>query len=283
VASLAAMPDLAERAQALDWYHTLDLPGGVTTSGHFDTRGAVRHVPLPADLTGKRVLEIGTWDGFWAFELERRGAQSVTAIDLDDPAGWDWPPRVHATAARHGGIEYLDRFKRGSAAFELAHEALDSRVERRNLSVYDLDPEVHGRFDLVFLGTLLLHLRDPVGALARIRSVCAGDFVVCDAIELIPSLLRPRTPTARLEAVDQPWWWQPNVAAFHRMLVSAGFRITHRSRPYFIPLGPSHPVPPLREVARSWRTPEGREALIIRFAGIPHVAARAVPLDGDRG
>jgi tRNA (mo5U34)-methyltransferase len=97
-----AMPALADRVAELSWYHTIDLPGGIVTPGQFDTRGAVAHVPLPASLEGARCLDVGTWDGFWAFEMERRGAASVTAIDLDDAARWDWPPRVRAAAEPHG-------------------------------------------------------------------------------------------------------------------------------------------------------------------------------------
>src|SRR6478735_9319868 len=84
--------DLDARARELSWYHSLELAPGVVTPGFFDTRPTVAKVPLPADLTGKRCLDVGTWDGFWAFEMERRGAASVTAIDLDDPQQWDWPP-----------------------------------------------------------------------------------------------------------------------------------------------------------------------------------------------
>jgi tRNA (mo5U34)-methyltransferase len=268
--------DLDARVRALSWYHTIDLPHGVVTPGHFDTRPAVAHVPLPADLSARRCLDVGTWDGFWAFEMERRGAASVTAIDLDDADRWDWPPRVRIAGARHGP-EYLSQFRRGTAGFDLAHEALGARVERLDLSVYDLAPERVGTFDVVFLGSLLLHLRDPVAALDAIRRVCGGVLVCSEAIELIPSLLRPRTPTARLDGLDQPWWWQPNVAAFHRMLTSAGFAIARRSRPYFIPLGAEHGVPPWRHALTSLRTAAGREGLLVRALGVPHVAAAAVP------
>ena len=64
------------------------------TAGWFDTRATVRKVPLPASLAGKRCLDVGTWDGFWAFEMERRGAESVLAIDLQDQDQWDWPPET---------------------------------------------------------------------------------------------------------------------------------------------------------------------------------------------
>jgi tRNA (mo5U34)-methyltransferase len=274
----AAQATLAERAAALSWYHTLDLPGGVETAGHFDTRPTVAHVPLPDRLDGKRCLDVGTWDGFWAFEMERRGAASVTAIDLDDPARWDWPPEARLRLDRDADrLAYLAEYKKDAAGFQLAKEALGSSVERIDCSVYDLDPEVHGTFDFVFLGSLLLHLRDPVRALSALRGVCSGEAVIADTIELLPSLLRPRTPTARLEGLDQSWWWQPNAAAFRRMVRSAGFDIVEQTGIYFLPTGASHPRPPVYQGWRELLTAGGREKMIIRLKGIPHTAVRATP------
>jgi hypothetical protein len=61
------------------WYHTIDLPGRGPTPGYFDTRRAPAHVPWPRQLSGGRCLDVGTFDGFWAFEMERRGAFEVVA------------------------------------------------------------------------------------------------------------------------------------------------------------------------------------------------------------
>ena len=83
---------LAEQVKAFPvWYHTLDLGDGVVTEGFFDHRPVLERYPIPADLTGMRCLDVGTMDGFWAFEMERRGAAEVIAIDLDDPEALDWP------------------------------------------------------------------------------------------------------------------------------------------------------------------------------------------------
>jgi tRNA (mo5U34)-methyltransferase len=270
--------DLAARAAELDWYHTIELAPGVVTSGFFDTRPTVAEVPLPASLAGKRCLDVGTWDGFWAFEMERRGAASVTAIDIEDPRRWDWPPQAMFGAAGRDRLAYLEQFKSGAASFALAREALGSSVERVDCSVYDLDPEVHGTFDFVFLGSLLLHLRDPVRALDRVRSVCSGEAVFAETIELIPTLLRPRTASVRLEGLDESWWWQPNAAAFRRMVLSAGFEIVEQTGVYFLPTGRSHPNPPLWRSWRSLFSARGRERLIIRARGLPHTAVRARPL-----
>src|SRR3954447_15154722 len=78
-----------ERARQLGWYHTLELPG-LTTEGVFDLRLYLDRYGLPDDMAGIRALDVGTWDGFWAFEMERRGA-TVVALDLDDERDLDWP------------------------------------------------------------------------------------------------------------------------------------------------------------------------------------------------
>ena len=130
----------------------------------------------------------------------------------------------------------------------------------------------------MFVGDLLLHLRDPVGALERVRSVCTGELVVADVVELVPTLLRPRMPVARLEARGRPWWWLPNRAGLERVVESAGFEIVARSGLYFVPLGPAHPRPGRAGALRSLASPAGREQLIGLMRGIPHAAVRARPL-----
>ena len=259
------------------WYHSIELPDGTVTPGHFDLRPVTGIVPLPDRLDGKRCLDVGTWDGFWAFEMERLGAAEVVAIDIDDPDRWDWPPRERLSAAR-GGLAVLAETKRPGAGFAFAAAALGSAARRVERSVYELDPSVDGRFDIVFMGSLLLHLRDPVAALDRVRSVCAGQAVIADAVEAIPSWLRPRTPVARLDGTERPWWWQPNRAALHQMVRSAGFEIVEATGVYFVPTGIAHPRPGIRGLIREAVTPQGREAIVGALRGVPHAAVRATPL-----
>src|SRR5262249_41743775 len=138
------------------WYHTLDLPDGTTTPGWFDTRGAPAEAGLPLSLGGKRCLDVGTFDRFWAFEMEPRGAREVVALDVADPTSLDWP-----YDERHRGPELLETWGTGRGpGFAAAASALRSTVRRVGGSVYDLDEQVAGRFDLVLCGALLLHLRD---------------------------------------------------------------------------------------------------------------------------
>src|SRR5579864_5530599 len=145
-----------------EWYHSIELEPGLVTPGWFDTRAVAGQLPWP-DLRGKRCLDVGTFDGFWAFEMERRGAAEVVAIDVLDPKAWDWPVNSSSDTVRTIG----ERKARGEG-FELAKAALGSRVIRHELSVYDLDPVEVGAFDFVYLGSLLLHLQNPVRALEHV-------------------------------------------------------------------------------------------------------------------
>jgi len=252
------------------WYHTIDLGDGRVTPGWFDVRPAVPRVPLPADLAGRRVLDVGTWDGFWAFELERRGAAEVIAIDLEDPRDWDWP----AAAVRNGGVDFLRGFKAGDRGFHLAHAALGSRVERRDASVYDLDPAVHGTFDLVFVGDLLLHLRDPVRALERVAAVAAGGSVVLyEGVDPVATWTHPRTPLARLDDAPRGTWWVPNRAGLLQMAATAGLTVDVATGLFFVPFGTGQAPPAARTCVPLTRA--GRQNLVLRSRGVPHVALRA--------
>ncbi len=115
------------------WFHTIDLGNGVVTPGADDSPFKLRTIGMPADLTGKRVLDIGAWDGFFSFEAERRGG-TVMAVDH-----YVW-----------SGTGILDK-----GGFDLAKRALGSNVEERTLRVEELPSAGLGQFDVVlFLGVL---------------------------------------------------------------------------------------------------------------------------------
>jgi tRNA (mo5U34)-methyltransferase len=263
-----------------DWYHTIELGPGVVTPGIVDVRGIVSRVPMPPSLAGMRCLDIGTWDGFWAFEMERRGAAEVHAVDVPDPYQWDWPARARIRETYDGGKANLELIRRNGNGFPIAREALGSSVERHEMTVYEISPEALGTFDFVFVGSILLHLRDPVGALERIRTLATGGVVFNECIEFVLSKLLPRTPMARLDSDDRVWWWQVNVAALHSMIEQAGFEILERGSPYFVPFGPRYEVPAQgpRDVVRRLRSPKGWEELVMFRRGIAHAAIRCRPL-----
>lgn len=224
---------LADRVEALDWYHTFDLPGGIVTPGLFDHRSIVDRLPIPASLQGRRCLDAASSDGFFAFELARRGAKEVVSVDLADTSRQDWqrPPSDPETLT--GGSGRADR------AFALVQEALSTNIKRVDQSLYDLSPEELGTFDFVFMGNILLHLSDPARALRALATVTEpnGALLSFEVINLMMTVLRPRTPIAQLWHEDHGRWWVPNMAGHRRLLHAGGWDVTDSGGPLFQPFG----------------------------------------------
>jgi tRNA (mo5U34)-methyltransferase len=211
-----AAAELARLVAGRPWYHTIELPHGIVTPGEYDHRALVPHYGIPGDLTGKRVLDVASADGFWTFELERRGAD-VTALDIETTADVDLPGPVRQRVAEQGLVDTIPD------GFRLAHKALGSRATHRTGTIYDLDPDQLGRFDLVHAGDVLLHLRDPLLALEQIRRVTGGQALLSDVFE--PSL--PVEADEGLHALylggGNAAWWRPSLQALVQMVADAGF------------------------------------------------------------
>ncbi|MFN2607556.1 MAG: class I SAM-dependent methyltransferase [Acidimicrobiales bacterium] len=211
----------------------MELAPGVVTPGIFDLRPTMSELPWP-DVEGRRCLDLATFDGFFAFELERRGAAEVIAIDIPDLMSLDWTfdsrpetaddlPGLGFPGARTGG------------GFRVAANALGSSVAWRAASVYDLNPADIGTFDVVFCGSILVHLRDPLRALEAIRRVCRGVLLSSEPIDPWLQLLALRRPVFRLDGSRMCQWWSPNAAGHERLLWAAGFDTMARSRPHVAP------------------------------------------------
>jgi tRNA (mo5U34)-methyltransferase len=231
------------------WYHTIDIAPGVVTPGWFDLRPIVNLMPWP-DVAGKRCLDIGTFDGYLAFELERRGASEVVAVDVEDHLLWDWPPDYAGPElARDPGFSGPPK----GDGFRLAKELLGSHVDLRAISVYDLDPADIGTFDVVLMGSLLLHLRDPIRALEAVRRVTNGYLLSSDQVELGLTLKGRHRPLFTLNGSGGACqWFNFNAAGHERLLYAAGFEITQRSKPYVVPFNqhPSQLPRNLRQLVR---------------------------------
>jgi len=191
---------LIARLQTFGWYHSIQLPSGEITPGLQtleQLRLRVRQFPIPEDLRGKRVLDIGAWDGWFSFEMERRGAQ-VVAVDAVQ-----------------------------SEKFLHARKLLGSKVEYHVADVYDLRPSELGVFDIVLFLGVLYHLKNPVLALERVCAlsrdlVCVESFVTDDGSdpEAKPSMEFYET-TELCGQFDN--WVGPNVACLLSFCRTAGF------------------------------------------------------------
>ena len=203
------------------WYHTLELAPGVLTPGQVDVRKTAAKL-LPADLSGMRALDVGTFDGFWAFELERRGAE-VVAIDVEAIDDAQWPPIHRARLQQMAGLLDVE-LGRG---FRSASELLGTSVRRVVCDVLELTPDaIGGPVDVAFMGALLVHLRDPVCALENVFAslVPGGRLYQLETVSLPLSVLHPRRPVAHFQVLGTDFnWWCANTATLRAWLRAAGF------------------------------------------------------------
>jgi tRNA (mo5U34)-methyltransferase len=199
---------------SLEWYHTLDLGNGLLTPGHYDHRDYLKYFGIPDDLSGKRALDIGAASGYFSFEMEKRGAE-VVAIDLPRWMGHDFGLHYKPDRTLKELESYLDE------PFKLAKHVLGSKVKMRKLNIYEISPKKLGFFDLVFCGSLLLHLTDPIKALWRIRSVTRDMAIIATGIHKDENA----KPLALFSGLSGgTTWWLPNKRCLEEMVASAGFK-----------------------------------------------------------
>lgn len=215
--------EIRSRVAALgQWFHNMDLGGVRTAPDHFlhdypANKWARFRDAIPADLTGKSVLDIGCNAGFYSIEMKRRGAERVVAIDTDD--------------------RYLEQAR-------LAAGVTGAEIEFRKLSVYDV-ALIGERFDIVLFMGVLYHLRHPLLALDLIHDHVAADLLIFQTMQRGSEQVHDTAEDyafSEQDHFDDPgyprlhfiehryagdWtnWWTPNAACSQAMLRSAGFEI----------------------------------------------------------
>ena len=255
---------------AVPWYHSIELPGGIVTPGEYDHRSSVQRLPIPATLAGKRCLDVGTHDGFWAFEMERRGASEVLAIDIDDPAQIDFPG-----APRPLSEDTLRFLSERRKAFGIARDCLGSKVERRNISVYQLTATRWGRLTsrswapcCTISATRSGLYRPSVGS-SRVSSSSTAVFSISKTVQ------HPRQPVMELLAwTDQPFWEVPNIAGLRRQFRAGGWNVDRITRPFFQGYGQGWVDPPIDWQPRNW--PSIPRHALLKFGAL-HVGVLASP------
>jgi tRNA (mo5U34)-methyltransferase len=204
------------------WFHNIELNGVLTAPEHFlgdYPRVKFRRfaAALPADLSGRSVLDIGCNAGFYSVEMKRRGARRVLGIDSDE--------------------RYL-------AQARFATEICEADIEFRQMSVYDL-ALLRERFDVVLFMGVLYHLRHPLLALDLIHEHVASDLMIFQSMQRgARSIADVATnyefsETGHFEQSDYPRlhfvehryandptnWWVPNRACTEAMLRASGFEV----------------------------------------------------------
>lgn len=188
----------AERLAKLGWYHSIELPDGSVIEGHQSLeqqRRRVAQFPIPEDLTGKRVLDIGAWDGWFSFEMERRGAD-VLALDAT----------------------------RNTKLLE-AKRLLGSRIDYRIGDICRLTWRDLGKFDIVLFFGVLYHLKHPLLALENVCGMCTDmafieSFVSDSNPDGIPVMEFYEAAELRGQLDN---WVGPNAACLLAFCRTAGF------------------------------------------------------------
>jgi tRNA (mo5U34)-methyltransferase len=181
-------------------YHSLELADGTIIPGLIGIdalKARIQSFPIPVDLRGKRVLDVGAASGWNSFEMERRGAE-VVAVDC---------------------VEFEE--------LHMARKLLGSKVDYRILDVDELTPDSVGRFDYVLFFGVLYHLRHPLLGLERICALTTeGAFVESFVTDTGPDPVAPCTlefyETNELGGqIDN--WCGPNTNCLMALCRAAGF------------------------------------------------------------
>jgi len=267
-------------ADEMRWYHTFDLPGGVVTRGLFDLRPLAPQLPMPLDLTGMRCLDAASSDGFWGFEMARRGASEVVSLDLADVTKQDFQHPGRALPAE------LPTASRADLAFHTVRTALGAdNVHRVDMSVHDVTTEDVGTFDYVFMGNILVHLSDPAAAVRAISRVLRDDaeLLSIETFSIALTLLSRRRPVASFFTADTRGadaqrndfnrWWLPNMSGHRALVAAGGVAVVQSGGPVFQKVGAWRARRPTR-VPRDLR--EAHFVAVVRPFGVPTSWVRAV-------
>jgi 2-polyprenyl-3-methyl-5-hydroxy-6-metoxy-1,4-benzoquinol methylase len=174
------------------WYHTIRFPHGLISQGTYDHQPVLKYYGFPKSLKNKSVLDVGAADGFFSFELEKRGAKSILAIDthkFDGSIG-------HSDISPAKINNYLKKYKqfenekkvfadicqlyqiKAPIRLLIAKKILKSKVKFRIDSIYNLH-SWKKKFNFVFCGDLIEHLKNPLEALENLVSVSKKFCLIC--------------------------------------------------------------------------------------------------------
>jgi len=216
-----------EQARAQFWYHSIDIVPEFSSVGVFDLRTVCKDYGLPTDLSGQSVLDIGRSSGFFAFEFEKRNADVVVATELPSLTdknfiGGDITADL---VSRWLSWEKRDGWQNVAANgrrldFYLAHKLRNSSVVPVDCRIEDVT--TLGSFDMVFVGSLLNHVRDIGGALQAVRKATKDLCVIANPI-IEDDSTEPRIMFNGLRTTGLTTWFVPNVAALVHLVESAGF------------------------------------------------------------
>ena len=221
------------------WYHTYDFNRNIKgITPHYDLYSCIQNFLLPRNASGTAFLDIGTANGFFSFEMERRGAE-VVSFDLGLENDTDKIPYPDSPDRTANAREYIKRLHKG---YWYAHKHFNSKAKVVYGSVMDM-PDWLGTFDVVLLGSILQHLRDPLGAIIEADRHVKDTLIICEAY------YKSREPVMRFQAnpdADTPqfWtWWRMSPSFLVLALKTLGYRDIEIEGPFKLKHGDGFNVP----------------------------------------
>jgi tRNA (mo5U34)-methyltransferase len=196
------------------WFHTFSLDGGTTYTPGIARDHRYRIPALPEDLDGLAVLDVGTFDGFYAFLAEARGARRVVAVDNEQYRDW---------VRSRWGIEL-----EGGQGFRTIADVLGSSVEYRRLDAFDLDA-LREQFDLVLCFGILHRVANPLGLLQVLyRRLADGGRVLVETYGVSEARLEGQAAIhvhepGEVYARDEFVYWGFTAESLDRLARHAGF------------------------------------------------------------
>ena len=226
--------ELAARRAGADlsdlvWYHATELPDGRVLPGAWDLRGHETAYLGGVDVAGKRVLELGPATGYLTFYLERMGAE-VVAFEAGFDVGIDLLPvqgHEHPEERLRVMQETIDR---NHDAWWYLHGEFGSSAKFVQGNIYDMPGDL-GTFDITLVGAILLHLREPWGALSQAAARTTETMIVTEPLqddEQPPEANVMRfSPSAEHHMTN---WWSIYPGAVVAMLGRLGFGRTETTQ-----------------------------------------------------
>ena len=204
------------------WYHSFDLPDGRVVEGAWDLRG--HEVPYfgGVELRGKRVLELGPATGYLSLYMERQGAEVVSFETGFDVSNDLLPVRGRETLGAKVQL-MTETVERNHEGWWYLHNLYRSSVKFVQGNIYDMPSDL-GTFDITFAGAILLHLRDPWGAMVEAASRTTEYMIVTESLQD-----RDSPPTSNIMRFspaaehDLTNWWSIYPGAVVSMLERLGF------------------------------------------------------------
>jgi tRNA (mo5U34)-methyltransferase len=232
--------DLAAAIEAIPfWWHSIQLPEGMITPGHKTSAILEKEwQQIDLDVTGRSVLDVGAWDGYFSFRAEAEGASSVTSLD-SFIWGRDNDVAARAAAIRKeqgleqqhpalvpGALGNYDTLP-GRKGYDLAHRALGSEAVPVIKDFETDDLADLGQFDVVLFLGVLYHLENPFAALRRLKNLCT-EVAVIETEGMVVGGVEEEAMwrfAAGSEISNDPTnWWIPNLPALIAGCRAAGFQ-----------------------------------------------------------